>query len=345
MKRFFSTILLCGIFGLLFGCGAVDPPSSTPAGASSADLSFVISREGDLWRFGLPSKQWSRLTEGSPIQSATQPRVSPDGSQIAFSLRLPLPTPSPDQPFVVPTNVLATLPTAGGTPTILYAPTKGPDGAEHAYDSIDNAAWAPDGKTIYVTYQTLRFDAQGVFLRSGTDVVAVSVADGTSRVLVKDGAFPAPSPDGTSLAFVRTNDELRPKLMLFDLATNQERILLDDSNLTAMEAPIWTADSKTIYLAVAPATISQVPAPLRWIAADSAAAHGLGWRIWSIGAETGQGQEVNQQLFEDPRIVVTPKALFLWTFSGLWRIDLTNPAGPPALLFEPGDVGGISGMP
>mgnify|MGYP006140205915 CR=1 FL=1 len=40
-----------------------------------------------------------------------------------------------------------------------------------------------------------------------------------------------------------------------------------------------------------------------------------------------KGAEINKQVFEDPRMALAGDTLTLWTLSGLWQIDLRQPAG------------------
>ncbi len=336
MKRLLSWWMLVVA---LAGCGAISSPTSTPAPARATNTQFILGRESDLWRFALESKQWTRLTEVAPAAAAAQPAVSPDGQSIVYAYRPPLDVPSPEQPFVIPVNELHLLPAAGGESRPLYAPTE-------RYDSVDQPAWSSDGTTVYATYHTLRFDAEGVFTQSGDDIVAINSADGALRPLITKGTFPAPSPDGTLLAFVRSVTDVQAQLIVHDLASGSETVVLQDENLVAMEAPVWSADSKTIFVAASPIQVGGGrPALWGWLMAESAQAHGLGWQVWSVDVASKQGREINPQLFEDPRIVVDSTSLIVWTFSGLWQIDLGNPAQPPALLAEPGDVGGISRIP
>lgn len=323
----------------LVACGPAASPTATPGAASATGPQFILGRESDLWRFALESKQWTRLTAAAPAAAAAQPAISPDGQTIAYAYRPPLAIPSPEQPFVIPINTLYLLPTAGGEARSLYIPAE-------RYDSVDQPAWSPDGTTVYATYHTLRFNAEGVFTESGDAVVAIALANGALTPLITNGTFPSPSPDGKLLAFVRTVTDVQAQLIVYDLASGSETVVLEDANLMALEAPVWSADSATIYVAASPMQVGgSTPAPWRWLLAKSAHAHGLGWQVWSVDVAGRQGRELNAQLFEDPRIVVDRTRLIVWTFSGLWQIDLAAPAQPPTLIIEPGDIGGIAQIP
>lgn len=202
MKRLVSWLTL--LLVVLSGCGAASRPTAGPKTATSSP-EFILGRENDLWRFAPATTQWTRLTQAAPAAAATQPALSPDGTQIAHLYRPALPTPSLEQPFVVPINAIHLMPVDGGAGKALYTPTEG-------YDSVDQPAWSPDGATIYATYRTLRFTPEGIFTRSGDDIVAITGADGSLRNLITQATFPAPAPNGTALAFVRTPTDAPPAI-------------------------------------------------------------------------------------------------------------------------------------
>lgn len=342
--RFVICVLVCI---LLSSCGAANSATVTPPAAVApklGDISLIISRGGDLWRFDLPAKQWTQLTNEAPNAYSTFPNIAPDGKSVVYSYRPPVPTPSAEQPFVVPVNHANQIAVDGGASKSLFVPDGGKRDGQQIYDSLDTPVWSPDGKTLYGVYQTLRFDNDGVFLQSGSSIVAIDVASGAQQTLVMTGTFPSVSPDGRQLAFVRTRDGIYPTLYLYDLQTKQERVLFDQPNLvSALEAPIWSADGKTIYIAASPLTISQRQPSWRDWFVKPASAHGLGWQVWSVDLATGQGKPVNSEIFEDPRIVVDGSLLYVWTFSGLWQMDLVG--NPPVLIEEPGDIGGMTRVP
>lgn len=333
----YLVVFMVMVLGLA-GCGAANSPATTAPAAPASGGAFLIGQQDDLWRFELPSKQWTQVTRYAPNSAASQPAVSPDGTQVVYAYRPQLPTPSAAQPFVVPRTELQIVPVSGGSGTPLHPPLEG-------FDSLDQPAWSPDGTTIYAHRQILRFAPDGTFTGSGDVIVAVSVANQTITTVISNALFPAIAPNGTTLAFVRVVQD-RPQLVVYDLARQTEQVLLADPNFAALEAPVWSADGTTIYLAASLIVLGHaVPAPLRWFAAESASAHGLGWRLWRVDVAQKKGTELNTQLFEDPRIVLNDTTLTVWTLSGLWQLDLRQPAAPPKLIIEPGDIGGIAPLP
>lgn len=331
--------VIVALLMLLVGCGATsESGGQKTASPDAAATRFILSRDGDLWRLALPSKEFTRLTEIAPVAAAYHPSVSPDGTTIAYAYRAPIPTPTPEQPFVIPRTGISVAPVSGGIGEPAHSPLDG-------YDSIDQPAWAPDGATIYAHYQTLRFADDGSFVGSSDDIVAISPAQKTYAVLATNGMYPVPSPDGATLAFVRNPSQTDAHLILYNLKTKTEQKIVPNVAYGAMEAPMWSPDGKTIYFSISPLTGSAPPAPLRWFAADSASAHGLGWQVWSLDVASQTARQVSLLTFEDPRIVVSGTNLYLWTFVGLWQIDLAQTATNPELVVEPGDVWGISRLP
>lgn len=327
---------------VLSGCGASPSPprAAAPAGTNSTTR-FIVGQDGNLWQLTLPSPELTPLVEAAPIAAAQHPALAPDGTQLVYAYRPPIPTPSPTQPFIVPRTEIYLTTVAGGIGTSLHASLEG-------FDSLDQPAWSLDGTTIYAHYQTMRFAPDGVFLESGDDIVTIAIATKTVTPLIENAMYPTPSPDGTRLAFVRPGIDQPPSLMIYDLATKTEQQIMQSTFVSAMEAPAWSTDSTTLYFSISPTSApsgESRPAPWRWIMADTAQAHGFGWYLWKADVATRTAQELNRQVFEDPRLVYKPGTLYIWTLTGLWQLDLQAPETPPVLVRESGDITGITGMP
>lgn len=327
---------ICLVLGLS-GCrGAL----TTPPGAATSTARFIVSQDGNLWQLTLPSTTLTPLVEAAPVAAAHHPALSPDGTQLAYAYQLPIPTPSPTQPFIIPRTEIYLTTAAGGIGTPVHGPLEG-------FDSLDQPAWSMDKTTIYAHYRTMRFAQDGVFLKSGDDIMAITIATKVMTPLIENALYPTPSPDGTRLAFVRPGTDQPPSLMIYDLATKTEQVIMQDATIAALEAPAWSTDSATLYFSMSPVTArpGEGRAPWRWVMADTAQAHGLGWYLWKVDVSRRTAQELNPQVFEDPRLVYQPGRLYIWTLTGLWQLDLQAPATPPVLLRESGDVYGITGLP
>ncbi len=347
MKRcIFLFVLLA-----LVACGDATPtssPSATPASVGTTDSgqtvkqTFAVVMNEDLVRLELPSGQQTPITQLAPAEGAKSPALAPDGQTLAFAHRGVVPTPSMEQPYVLPTTDLALVPVDGGAVQVLY---RDPE----PQNSINSPAWSPDGKTIYATREWLVFDTTTGNLQDyGYSVLAIDVASGSATTLIEDGAFPAVSPDGTQLAFTRTTKDLKPTLLVYDLASGTERVVLDDPQLSAIEAPLWSADGQTLFFVAAPATTgsSSSSGLLSWFTTKSASAHGNNWKVHRIGVDgTGLQMYTTNAPMEDPRIALTDTAIFVWSFPGLLRYERGQPDQPPQMVYSQGDLGGIVLLP
>jgi dipeptidyl aminopeptidase/acylaminoacyl peptidase len=125
------------------------------------------------------------------------PKVSPDGTTLLFR--------SYRSGWI---NIWS-VPTSGGEPSPVL-----PEAADQ-----DHAAWSPDGSRIVMTSNS---DAS-------VRLVEVTVADGSSRVLVDPGdgvcAVPSYSPDGSKVAFTLGRPTHAADLHVVDVATTELRRL------------------------------------------------------------------------------------------------------------------------
>lgn len=333
MTRAFFILFL--LFFALAGC------ASKPA-APAVDV--VVGRGGDLWRLRVADGEYARLTAAAPAGSAYQPAVAPGGEQVAYTFRAPLPPAEPGAPLVVPQPTIYIQPlAAGGAPGAGEPLIPNPD----PQASFDQPAWAPDGRTLYATRRAQVLDAQGAFIGASQELIAVDAAAKTWRPLFPQAEGAAPAPDGAALAATRPlTTSINPQLVLFDLAGGQERVLVNDPRFVGVEGATWSADSQTIYFAATQQAGDATPAPGGWLdnlGPATASAHGNGWTIWAIDRSGANLREINPTRFEDPRMVLADGKLLVWSFTGLWLVDPAD--GSAAMLYEPGDVSGISRLP
>jgi len=179
---------------------------------------IAYTTKGHLFRSKLDGSQ--RLQVTSAPMEALQPRWSPDGTQIAFAVKVPG---KPADIYLVPRE--------GGAPQELV-PTPG---TERSPD------WAPDGNSLV-------FDERPPVTNTSGSSLAIMVIDLRTRKASKvEGSeglyFPRWSPDGRHLVALSTNQH---ELWLFDFPTQKWTTLAKDPT-AQYDLPVWSKDEKAIY--------------------------------------------------------------------------------------------------
>ncbi len=232
-------------------------------------LAFTLL--GDIYTMPITGGTPKRITEG--LAWDVQPRFSPDGNRIAFTSDraggdniwvmnadgsdkrqvtkedfrlLNQPTWSPDGRFIAAKKHYTTERSAGTGEIWLYHVSGGGGvqvverANERLQKELGEPVFSPDGGAIYYTRNTTpgstfeyAQDSQsGIFAIERHDLATGEV---TTAVSGYGGAVrPAPSPDGTELAFVR-RDKDQSQLWVKDMASGRERMVYGKLDLDVQE--------------------------------------------------------------------------------------------------------------
>ena len=261
------------------------PTASAPAGELGLLYSQFGETEDTLWL--APASQLQQPQAVATIAHAPfwgiSASLSPDGRWVAYTV-LPPNIPNPEEDSGAEAEVWL-LPMAGGEPQLLaqgadarLAPIWAPDSGVLMFQSINRQrnsytlfsvnltdkvsspllsmedvtamfplAFAPAGDSIYVARV-----AEG-----GTDILAISVADGLSRKIAtvdgvaRDWQF---SPDGERVTFVNQTGEGAWELWVLDMEDGSQFRLEAEGLPTDRElfSPVWRAGQGLITLGMAP---------------------------------------------------------------------------------------------
>ncbi len=182
-KRFLVSLLVllfAAAAWLIFGGGSRLPPELTGA------IVFVSDRDGTpalYWR-RLPRDRERRLSFGS--EPASDPAVSPDGTRVAFSMN----------------GRIGVVAVATGEASVL---TLGVDWKDA------QPAWLPDGRRLVVSARRRVGEPASLHLLEPAPDGSVA-RHPLTQARAGDDSSPAPSPDGTTVVFVREDRLMRVDL-------------------------------------------------------------------------------------------------------------------------------------
>ena len=234
----------------------ISDPRVSPDGAWVAYVVTTNDRAADeprsaIWMVSWDGKQ--RLALTNPAHGTHAPRWSPDGRSLAY-----LATPAGSERTAV-----MLLDRRGGEARVLYDTT----------DDVGEYAWSPDGsrlvlaivtstdtgkspRPIVIDAQHFKQDEDG-YLATGAQrhLYVLTVADGKIGPLTEDASanddLPTWSPDGKTIAFVRThtpgaNDDGREEIDLIDARGAGKTVILAHPFAPNTQQLAWSPNGKLL---------------------------------------------------------------------------------------------------
>ena len=195
--------------------------------------------------------------------------------------------------------------------------------SRHVSDELlDAPVLMPDGASV-VFEHTLHGATPSI------RVGQVGLDGSTDRLVIDDARYPAPSPDGSHVVFVRYVDQ-HAELVAHSLVDGSDTPIFTDERFFGLSYPRYSPDGQTIAFAgisvIGPAADLQV-----------ARAHGIPWEVWLVHADGSDLRQVRDVLNDDPSIAWSPDGSQLLVYGGWGSYLVDVSSGESNLLsFLPG---------
>jgi Tol biopolymer transport system component len=202
-------------------------------------------------------------------------------------------------------------------------------------DSLDVPMFWPDGSRI--VYQ--RSNLQTQVGMSGqaqpqyqSKVEQIGLDGSGPSLLLDDARYPAPAPDGSRLAFVRSSDR-GPGIFVQSLADGSTQELVKPGQFLALAYPRFSPDGRQLaFSAITPlnpigttSPLAHLPGLADALTVRAAAAHGFPWDVWLVNADGSNLRQLADIVDDDPSVAWSPDGTQLLVYGG-WGSYLVDVA-------------------
>ena len=307
--------------------GATGTPR--PAARIEATGRLILPLNYNLSLVTLPSRSLQMIVPAGDRGVITSARWSPDGQQVAYTHFRP----RGKEPIGSDIATVQVNSDAVSAPTTVVE-------RDRAGATFDSPVWTPDQRSLYVSYSAIEGN------QPVERIEKVDIQTG-SRVPVVNGRLPELSPDGTRLAFIRS-DQSGDALWIASADGANGRELLRPDGITVIGPARFSRDGKTIAIALSrPADQAAEPSPRRpwaFFGTSVALAHGNPWEIYLIDASGGPAQRLTRLQEDEIGISWSPNGGQIAMF-GLRGVHLIDTQGRATFAMDQGGFGGIDWAP
>jgi len=230
-----------------------------------------------------------------------------------------------------------------GGSDILVVPAIGGEAMPVAEHDLDGAllgapAWLPDSSGLY--YDHLPPSGQSA---SSQVMFAMLDASVTARP-VATGGWPAVSPDGRLLAYVRASPQTGylNELVLTDIGGGSEHVLVPANELVQITSPRFSPDGREIaFIGSVSYGQARQPGLSPEVFAKGVMAHGPPGDVWAISIYGGQSYRLTSFEEDEPTLAWSPDGYWLAMLGGEGLYLLPRDLSTPPQRVARGGFGGI----